>query len=305
MNLRQSLAAAFAARYPHEAAAALEARPTVEIVQVLAGLRAEVAAPVLTHMSPGASARALELLDAGVAAGIVGGLETAEALALLRRVSPEARERIVKGVPAKRADALKSALRFPADSAGALMDPRATALPVDMAADEALKAVRREAEHVHDVLYAVDRNGALMGVVIWQDLLLADPKDRLVDMMKEVRQRLSPSTDRLAVAGHPGWRDAHSLPVVDRDGRLMGAVRRRVAVTIEDQFLQSEIGAGETVRVLGDLFWTGVGGVIGALTAAVTPGPGGVAGRRVGPPSGEPQMDRTDRPRDAQTNGEE
>jgi magnesium transporter len=305
MDLRQSLASGFAARYPHEAAAALETRPPDEIAQVLQDLPRDAAAAVLIRLSPGASARAVERLDAVATAGILAELEVKDTLIVIRRVLPEVRDRIIQAMPAERADVLNSALRFPADTAGALMDPRVAALPVDMVADEALKAVRHEAEHAHDVLYVVDRNRGLAGAVTLQALLRAHPKDRLDSIMQGVLHRLHPSADRHALARHPGWRDGHSLPVVDRGGRLMGAVQYSETKKYQDELYGPVTGSGETTRALGDLFWTGVGGVIDALTAAVAPPPRRVGERTTPPTPGEQQSDTSARQRATQNDGEE
>jgi magnesium transporter len=271
MELRQSLAGAFAARYPMEVASALESRPTDEIARALQGLPRDTAASVIKSISPGISARALERLDPDTAAGIVADLGTEEGIPLLRRVSTKVRDAIIERVPAKQANALKAVLRYPAGTAGALMDPRVAALPADMETDEALKAVRREAEHAHDVLYVVDREHRLAGVLSLQQLLSSRPKDRLETIMQAASHQLSPSTDRHTVARHRGWRDARSLPVVDGDGRLLGAIHYRTVTALEDELYPAGTSGDATAKALGDLLWTGIGGVIDAITAAVGP----------------------------------
>ena len=288
MDLRQSLASSFADRYPVEVAAALETRPPDEIARVLRGLPRHTAASVVKRISPGTSAQSLQQLDAGAAAGILVELGTDEALPLLRRLSPAVRDAIISAMPPEHAEAVNAVIRYPAGTAGALMDPRVAALPADMEAEEALKAVRREAEHAHDILYVVDREHRLAGALHLQHLLLAQPRDRLENIMEEVRHRLSPTADRHTVVKHAGWLDGHSLPVVDGDDRLLGAVHFRVVRALADELYQAEIGFGDTTaRVLGDLFWTGVGGVIDAFAAAAGP-PRHRRTRRVGgPPPGE------------------
>jgi len=253
MDLSQSLAGSFAARYPDEAAAALETRPADEIARVLQGLPLRTAAAVVKRISPGVSAHSLEQLDAETAAGILAELETDEALPLLRRLSREVRDAILRAMPAAQADVLKAVIRYPAGTAGALMDPLVTALPADMEADEALKAIRGEAEHAHDILYVVDRENHLAGTLDLRHLLLAQPKDRLETIMEAVRHRLSPSADRHAVVRHAGWLDGHSLPVVDGNDRLH--------LTLKDQggfWSATEVVAEESLGY-GDYILTTVG----------------------------------------------
>jgi len=269
MDLRQSLSSAFATRYPLEAAAALETQPPEEIARVLQGLSPETAAAVLRRIPPGISARSVELLDADVMAGILVNFGTDDALPLLRQLSPEVRDAIIQTMPAEQAKALRTVISFPPGTAGALMDPRTVALPMDMEADEALKAIRRDAEHVRYHLYVINRERRLVGVLNMQELMLARPKDRLETIMQEAHHRLSPSADRYTIAKHPGWRDVRSLPVVDLSECFLGAIHYHVLIAIEDELYQRDAEPGDTTtRALGELFVAGIGGVIDALTSA-------------------------------------
>jgi magnesium transporter len=295
MNLRQSLASAFATRYPSEAAASLEARPVEEIARVLRGLTPATAAIVLRRLSPGIAARSVEQLDAETAARVLSGLEVSDTLPLLRRVAPSARERVIASMPAERANALKAVIGFPPGTAGALMDPRVAALPADTQVDKALQAVRADAEHAHHHLYIVDREGRLAGLISLQQLLSASPKDRLAAIMQQASHRLPPGADRHAIVGHRGWRETHSLPVVDGDDRLLGAIHYRVLRALEDEIHATDAVAGEsTAQALGDLFWAGVGGFINAFASTAAPLPGRLAPRPSMPSTSDGQPNGAD-----------
>jgi magnesium transporter len=295
MDLRMSLARAFAAGYPMEAAAALEPRSAEEVAQVFHAIPPETAASVLFRMAPGPAANTVERLDVEYAASVFSKLTIDAALPLLRRVTAQRRDAIIEALPAEQADAVKAVIGFPTGSAGALMDPRAIALPADLTVEEALKVVRREAEHAHYNLYVVDRDRALLGVLNLRELMLAGPRDRLEAITRPALHRLLPNADRYAIVAHPGWRDVHSLPVVDRDGRFLGALRYRTLRRLEDELQDAGPGPDQiTARALGDFFWVGVGGVIDAIAAAVAPrnpregAPGTTKGRGNLPSPGSP-----------------
>lgn len=272
MDLRMSLARAFAAGYPMEAAAALELRTVEETARVLQALPPETAASVLMRMAPSHAARAAERLDLEYAAAAFAKLTVEAALALLRRMPADRRDAIVEALPVGLADAVKTVIGFPDATAGALMDPHAIALPGDLTVEDALKTVRREAEHAQYNLYVVDRDRTLLGVINLRELLLAGPRDRLETIIRPARHRLPAGADRHAIISHPGWREVHSLPVVDRDGRFLGALRYRTLRRLEEEARGAETGLGQTTaRAFGDLFWVGVGGVLDAITAAVAP----------------------------------
>lgn len=306
MDLRKSMADAFATRYPQEAAAALDTRPAEEIARILRELTPDTAAAVLRRLSPGMSSRSVEHLEPREAARIIAALGTDDALALLRRATPGVRDAVIEAMPAEKAKAVNTVIRFPAGTAGALMDPRVLALPADMKVEEAVRAVRREAEHVHYHIYIIDREGRLTGVLDLRELLLARSGNRLEAVMKNTDHRLSPSADRHAIAGNRGWRYAHSLPVVDGRGRLLGAVHYRILRKLEGELYHTDTKSGESAaQALGDLFWAGVGGVINALTTTITPPRNRPARKISAPPTGDRQSSEASNGHDLRTNEEE
>jgi Mg/Co/Ni transporter MgtE len=287
MDLRVSLAQAFAAGYPSEAAAALERRPPEEVARVLRALPRETAAVLLRRMAPGTATGAIEHLEPAVAAGIFLGFPIDDVLALLRRTAGACRDAIIAAMPEERAIALRSVIGFPDKTAGALMDPHVVALPGDLTAEESLQALHRQAEQALHNLYVVDRDRVLVGVLNLQELIAADPRDRLDAVSKSARHRLDPAAGVHAIVTHPGWREVYSLPVVDEGGRFLGAVRYRTFRRLEDELRGVGSETGEvTARALGDLFWAGVVGVVGAMAATAPPGhPSGSVPRAEDPSS--------------------
>ena len=141
-------------------------------------------------------------------------------------------ETIIGAIPERKANALRAAMRYPADSAGTLMDPRAVALPGDMVVGEAFKEARREAGHARFDVFVVDREHRSTGVTTlghrWRRL----PGIRWTRSCGR-RTPLSPGAGRRAIAAHAGWRDV-ILPVLDEEGRFLGALHYPVSREIED-----------------------------------------------------------------------
>ncbi len=162
-------------------------------------------------------------------------------------------------------DSLRSLLRFPPETAGGLMDPRVLALPIDLRAGEALDRVRELSENARYNLYVVDRDQVLVGVLNLRELFLARPDAILSELMVTNPYRLKASVGRADIVTHPGWREAHSIPVVDDDDRYVGAIRYRTLRRLEDSLRARE--EDETVKALGELLAIGAGGIVRALTA--------------------------------------
>jgi magnesium transporter len=279
MDLRQSLTRTFANAYPGEAAGVLEHRPAEEVAGVLSVLPPDVAASVLERVAPVAAARVVERFQAGDAAAIFARLKLDAALSLLRNVKQECREEILEVLPKEHADAVSVVIAFSPGTAGALMDPRLLALPSDLKVEDAVKAVRREAASAHYNLYVIDRGRVLVGVLNLHELMYADPRNRLEEIMKPPIYRLEAGDNRHKIISHPGWRQVHSLPVVDREGHFLGAIRYRVFRRLEAEIRgEDTVQEVKTAQALGDLFGTGLGGLIDVISSVVSPGGGTVPG---------------------------
>lgn len=270
MDLRRRLAQGFAGAHPREAASVLESLPTDECVRVLRLLPPDLAAGVAQKMAPASIRRVLEELEADDAARILVELSLDTASSLLRRVSDECRARLLKAIDEETSRDLRFITESPAGSAGALMDPRAVAVPVDLTVEEAMQTVQKESQHAMYNVYVVDREGVLVGVINLQELLQAQPGDRLATIVRPAHHRLDASADRHGVLEHPGWRSVYSLPVVDAQDRFLGAVRYRTLRRLEGELReQSTNPATVTTAALGELFRTGIIGVVDALSGTV------------------------------------
>ncbi len=269
MSLHRNLALDLAERHPDEAAAVLEALPPEEAASFLAGLPAEVAAKVLRRTTAHPAAAVLALLDADHAAAIVERLAIGVVGPYLRRMDESDRDPILAALPKQRAISLRSLLRFPENTAGALMDPEVLALPEDLTVSDAIERVRSSAEHARYNLYVVDRDDTLVGVLNMRELMLARSDQTMRQIMHPDVIALSAETDWRTLVEHHGWQEVHALPVVDHGRTYLGAVRYKTLRRLEAQTLSPASERGATAEALGDLFQAGLTGVIEAL--AVTP----------------------------------
>jgi magnesium transporter len=285
MSLRARLASSYLTSHPLESASLLERRPAEEVIPVLALLGDAAAAHVLRCMSGGAAQRVLESLPTPDAARLLAELPLEVAATLLRRLHDEHRDRLLAASDPDTAEGLRAVISWPAHTAGAIMDPRAIALPEDLTAEAAQDAVKRDARHAIYNLYVVDREGRLIGVLNLRELLNAPPQERLGVVANAAHHSLPVNADHRHVLEHPGWLEVSSLPVVDAHGRFMGAVRYRALRRLEREHSASDgVTAEVTAGALGDLFRTGLVGVISAVSGGAA---GPRAGRRPGPRSGE------------------
>lgn len=269
-----ALARIFIVAHPADVARVVERHSLSESCELLAALPAAESALVLEQMAAASAAACLAALPASSAGGILAEIAIDRAAALLRVVPDEAAKLILDAAPSPVfAAALRMLVAYPEGSAGALLDPTALAVPGTVEAKDAVELVLRQASHALHYVYVVDRGNRLVGVLSLRELMLAAPEKTLAAAMHKDISCLRSDADVVEILAHPGWREHHSLPVVDQSGAFLGAIRYRTLRLLErtgsDGALQGS--ALEAALSLGELYWFGLSRVLeGITTAALT-----------------------------------
>ncbi len=131
---------------------------------------------------------------------------------LLAHLSPEER---------KLANAL---LNYPADSAGRIMTPEFIDLKEGMTVARALERIRATAAKKETIYtsFVVNPERRLKGTVHLEDLILAAPETLLTDVMDGQPVFVTTSTDQEEAAKTMSRYDLQTIPVVDKEERLVG-----------------------------------------------------------------------------------
>lgn len=255
--------------HSEESGEALERVGAREAAKLLLKGSPPAAAEVLHRTAPSFAAEVIAALPRDRAGEVVAAMKGDLVGRFLRAVPDEALREVVDAVPEERRGAIERSLSFPPETAGAFMDPRVFGLPADITVADALARIRRSPEHARYNVYLTDRDQRLIGVLNLRELMLARPRDLLADAMKPAIHRLRVDADRHALVSHPGWRHVHALPVVDGQGLYLGAVRYRTLRRLEGEILGAadRDRAGVTTRALGELFSTGVEGLMQSVLA--------------------------------------
>jgi magnesium transporter len=280
MDVEGRLASDLLDAHPIDAARALEKLPAREVAALVAKLEEKPCAGMLQCMLPSSAAAVLSELDRGKAAGILDHLPVEVAALCLRRTDPPARDELLSALPERRARGLRATLKYREGTAASLMDPEVLALPDDLTVREAVARVREASRHARYNLYVVDRDHMLVGVMNLRELLTAPRGARLAALMRTEVHKLSAQAQRRVVVTHPGWREVHSLPVVDERGLYLGAVRYRTLKLLEDEMHATVAEEGATARALGGLLRAGASAMLEAMAASTPRGAGSTTGRR-------------------------
>jgi magnesium transporter len=273
MQGAQILAMGFLRDHPDEAAAVLEGRPADEVADLLAEAPAELTATLLQRMTTPSATACLRGMPSAAASAAAQMLPVGTLAGLVRQMDATDAEVVLRALPRGARTGLERILRYPEDTAGALMDPRVTALPQDITVENATARLRKLRQASIYYYYVVDREQHLVGVLTVRELLLAPRRELLSQVMHAPVERLPAETQRKAILGHPAWQVYHALPVVDEEGRFVGVMRYETLRRLEREEVPSTptTAAMETAMRLGELIWIGFAGVFAGLPGSMGP----------------------------------
>ncbi len=257
MNIEQRLSRIFAESHPLDAAQTLEGLTEAERGRLLEALPLDAAVAVLRQMEASVAAASLAERQPAAVAALVAAMPVQNGVRLLERFDGEKRDEVLGHLPRDAAVAVRRLMQHADNTAGALMEPRVAAVPADITVDAARKRVQREPRHLRYYVYVVDRDDRLVGVINLRELMLAPASARLASVMRAPVESVSVGWTWDAILAHPGWREFHALPVVDREGVLAGVLRYETLRRLEaDSAVARAPGLLTTGLALGELYWS-------------------------------------------------
>ena len=153
-------------------------------------------------------------------------------------------KRILKHADPETRKSINEILKYPEDSAGALMTTEFVDLKRDMTVEDALKRIRRTGtdKETINVCYVVDPARKLLGIVSLRTILLSDEDDIIEDIMETHVISVGTLEDKEDVAQTFSKYDFIALPVVDKEDRLVGII------TVDDAMDVMEAEATEDIE---------------------------------------------------------
>ena len=241
-------------QHPADIAAALPSLDRAVAVELLHRLYLQKkAGPTLREMTPVSAAELFSKIDEPEAATIVGRMAPDDAVDILGKLPEKISRDILGRLDQKLAASLRDLMQYSPETAGGMMTPDVVAISADLTSEEAIRRLREVAATTESVnyVYAVDAGNRLLGVIVLRDLILARPEKRIRDIMRPEVVSLPSSMPQEDVAHMFDKHHYMALPVVDSEGRLLGAVTVDDVIdvlreeTTEDILRMSGIPSGE------------------------------------------------------------
>ncbi len=169
---------------------------------------------------------------------LLADLTAEETRQLLANLSPDDRTQLFEELPGQATQKLlnllspddlreaRQLLGYPEESIGRLMTPDYVAVRPEWTIQHALEHIRsrgRNSETIN-VIYVTDANWRFLDALDLRHFILADPQQRVADIMDQSYVRLSAFDDREKAVQVMQRYDLPVLPVVDSDGILVGIV---------------------------------------------------------------------------------
>lgn len=146
-------------------------------------------------------------------------------------------QNLIASLPDEDREEVEALLRYREDTAGGLMQTELVAVPDTATVDQAVEAIRADAEDVGDIhyVYVVDDGDRLLGVLRLKKLLLSRPERPVIDLLTREVHTVQPEVDQEQVAQMFKRYDLVALPVVDAEGRLLGRILHDDAVDVLEE----------------------------------------------------------------------
>lgn len=227
MDDRDPLIDLFIERHPRAAAAALGGVPSTDVGTFIDAVEPGHATALLSNMPIGSAAACLQTLPTDRAAFHLGNLSTRLSAALLKLVEPDLRNELLKNLPAATRIQIELVLRQPIHRLGAWIETQILAVRAGTTVEEFRRSISDGAWTDGDI-YLVDEEGRLQGAVP-PARLLALKSTLPVDLAARATHSSLRANDTIESAlNDPAWDLVDVLPVVDRNGTLLGSIRQTV-----------------------------------------------------------------------------
>lgn len=144
----------------------------------------------------------------------------------MENLDRQTQREVLSALPAEERDALRTALSYPEDSAGRLMQRELLAVPDDWNSQQCVDYIRSRQElpeAFYDV-FVVDSEGRTLGAVPLHRLLTSKSTTPIRDIMDEQSQRMPVMMDQKEVAYLFQRYGLVSAPVEDEQHRLVGMI---------------------------------------------------------------------------------
>lgn len=199
----------------------------------------ELAAETFVEMESDAQELLIQGFSDNELKEVVDELYVDDAADIVEEMPANVVKRILRQADHEMRKMINEILNYPEDSAGSIMTTEYVSLRPNMTAVDAIKRIRRTGVDKETIYtcYVTEESRTLIGYVSIRTLILAEEEDMIADLMEQNIIAVKTTDDQEDVARMFSKYNFLALPVVDKEGRLVGIV------TVDDAFdvMQEEV----------------------------------------------------------------
>jgi len=185
-----------------------------KIAEYISELSTELQSSLLNAMSKKQASEILEEMD------------TDEAVDFLTEIAPEESRELLDLMPKEEAEEIEELMKYEENTSGSIMNNEFVTLPEQLTTEQAIEHIREmspEAEMIYYV-YVLDKRERLIGVLSLRDLIVADAKKRVSEIMEEDVISVLDTEDREVAARMISDYDFLAIPVINKKGMMVGII---------------------------------------------------------------------------------
>ncbi|MDP3482467.1 MAG: magnesium transporter [Sulfuricella sp.] len=236
----------------------LEALPLEQRLLVWDLVKVERDGDILLEVSDAVRESLIASMDSEELLAAAEQLDTDEIADLAPDLPHDVMQELLESLDSQNRARLQSAMSYPEDTVGSLMDFDMVSIRDDISLEVVLRYLRRLGElpgHT-DKLFVVDRNDNFRGVLSLKRLLVHDPEASVAAVMAEDAVTFHPDSEAGEAASAFERYDLVSAPVVDRNNKLVGRLTVDVVMDFIREETDSEMLSMAGLREEEDLFAT-------------------------------------------------
>lgn len=240
-----------------------------DIAQAIEGLPKAMQAIAFRLLSKQEAIEVYEYLDSSIQQSLIAELMQQEVLEIVDKMSPDDRARLFDELPAvvvqrllqqlspAEREATALILGYKEGTAGRIMTTEYLSVKEDLTVNQAIERVRvlASATEIIYYLYVTDRERRLTGTLSFRDLVIAQPEQRLGEIMTHDVVFVHTDTDQEEVAQIIQRYDLVAVPVVDTEQRLVGIVTVDDVLDVLEQETTEDIYKLGAVEAGGDNYF--------------------------------------------------
>lgn len=212
--------------HPADIADILEELNNKDRLMVLGSLDDEKAAETLEEVEPEVQANVVKQMEADNVADILEKMNPDDAADLLGLMPKEKASEVLNLMGPEEAEDVKELMSYGAQSAGSIMTTEYVGVRSSCSISDIFSRLRRAGQEIDMIyyVYVLSDKEQLIGVASLRDLLLANPSQKVSEVMKTEVISTLPTATIEEVANLLSKYDLLSVPAVDHDGKMLGIV---------------------------------------------------------------------------------